>query len=532
MSTNENAQAKFDAEWAALDAFLDARPGLAAQPERDDPDVRRVLEAMAYFSARSQAALERGMREAVERMVSVPVADLATAMPAMGLLRATPAADLDGVIALPAGTLLRVASVYSEGERAEDASLFSTVLPLALRPIEIVSAQIDRSGDAPALLVKLRASVGQRGAFELAMHVRRMDAYRPSARLFDALERGARGASVCFDGVERASVALSFAMDRGAVGKLVPSPIAMARSLLQLPEQDLVMRASLAAASRPWTRAELRVELDPAIANGLTISSADLALFVVSMVNAWSDPCPPMAFDGTQDALPLRLGGARAGAELLRVCGVYDADREMRPLLSLALGTQREGWELIDDGRVPMLRVRVGDPSRWPAKIVADAHWTQSSRWRASARVSSVALQRAVPKAKLAAMGLVRRASESALREDPSWALDMAALRSRGVMNRSEIVALLEGMGARGESPFASVVSSIEVGAPITRIDAATGALERALPLRWNVRDEESAAVARQLQKVLALVLDALFDGTLVLDGDAGRWDEGAARWL
>lgn len=521
--------ARFDAELAAINAFLDAQPGLAAQPNRDDPDVRRIVEAMAYFSARSQAALERGMQGAVARMVSVPVADLATTLPAMGLVSVAPAIDLDGVLSLPEGTALRVQS--TEHERDRGPSLFSTVLPLDVRPIELVSAQIDRSGAAPALLLKLRANAAQRGAFELGVTVRKSDAYRPSARLFDAVKRSAGAVRAVFDGAESREATVAFGVDTRRCSKLVSSPLAVARTLLQLPEQDLIVRFGLPASTRPWTALELRVELTDMWPSALSVSRSDLALFVVPMINAWADPCVPLAFDAVNDALPLRMGVARAGAELLRVTGVYDADREMRPMLALALGTQSEGWELLDRPSGAELRVRTDDPSRWPLKLVVDAHWSQPSLWRASARASAIALQKGVAKAKLNALGLVRRAQDSALRAQPSWALDVVALRSRASLAREEIIALLQGMGASGESPFASVVQCLEVGPTRTTIDAATGALVRTIPIRWNARDDETAAAAQQLQRVLAMTFDALFDGALVLETSVGA-ARGESPWM
>jgi type VI secretion system protein ImpG len=530
MSEDADISTLFDAHLAEVHAFLDARPGGESSVDRGDPDVRRIVEAMAYFSARSQAALERGMRSAIERMVSVPVSDLATVLPAAGLVRAVPSIDLDGVASMPEGTILRVATASSGGAKVEETSLFSTLFALDLRPIELVSAQVDRSGRAPALVLKLRASSPQRGAFELPVLVRRMESYRPSARLFDAIKRSARAVTVRFDQSLTQPAGLSFGVDAQRCSKLVASPLALARMLLQLPEQDLLLRFALPGASRPWREAEVRVELSDRWPSTLTVDRSDCALFVAPMINAWSDPCVPLTFAATDDALPLRLGVARAGAELLRVAGVFDADDELRPLVPLALGTQLEGWEQLETSGGSLLRVRVSDPSRLPMKTAVDAHWSQPALWRSSASASRVTPQRQVAKAQLAAVGLVRRAQQSAFRVRSSWALDIAALRSRASLDRAELVALLQGMGAADESPFASVVHSVAVDRTRVEIDAATGSLRRVLPLRWNVVDDESAAVARQLELVVARVIEALFDQSVVL-AQSDDDNAGAVRW-
>ncbi|MDP3278643.1 MAG: type VI secretion system baseplate subunit TssF [Deltaproteobacteria bacterium] len=530
MSEDANILTLFDAHFAEVCAFLDARPSGESGVDRGDPDVRRIVEAMAYFSARSQSALERGMRSAIERMVSVPVSDLATVLPAAGLVRATPSIDLDGVASLPEGTILRVATASNGSPKLEETSLFSTLFALEIRPIELVSAQVDRSGRAPAAVLKLRASSPQRGAFELAVLVRRMDSYRPSANLFDAIKRSAQRVTVRFDQAASQAVDLSFGVDAQRCSKLVASPLAFARMLLQLPEQDLLLRFALPASDRPWSETEVRIELSERWPSTLTVDRSDFALFVVPMINAWSDPCVPLTFAAKDDALPLRLGVPRAGAELLRVVGVYDADKELRPLIPLALGTQLEGWELLEPSGGPQLRLRVSDPSQLPMKTVVDAHWSQPSLWRSSASASRVTPQRQVAKAQLAPLGLVRRAQQSSLRAQSSWALDVAALRSRASLNRAELVALLQGMGAVGESPFASVVHSLEVDPVRVEIEAVTGSLRRVLTLRWNVVDDESAALARQLELVVGRVVDTLFDQSVVL-AQSDNDDSGAGRW-
>jgi hypothetical protein len=46
------------------------------------------------------------------------------------------------------------------------------------------------------------------------------------------------------------------------------------------------------------------------------------------------------------------------------------------PLVPFSLGTQPEGWELLDNGHGPSLRVRLARALERPAKLVVDARWS------------------------------------------------------------------------------------------------------------------------------------------------------------
>src|SRR6185295_138842 len=95
-------------ELSALDRFAAAREAENRhQPTREDPDVRRILEALAFFSARTRAAAAGSTRAAVRRIAGGTLDDLLPVAPASILVAATPGDQLPEPVTVPAGTQLR-----------------------------------------------------------------------------------------------------------------------------------------------------------------------------------------------------------------------------------------------------------------------------------------------------------------------------------------------------------------------------------------------------------------------------------------
>src|ERR1700712_2124013 len=94
-ATPQKLNELFLAELSALDAFAARREvegGLI--PGRDDPDVRRLIEAMAFFSARTRAAAAGAMQDAGQRIAAGTLDDLLAPAPAALMAQAVPDASL------------------------------------------------------------------------------------------------------------------------------------------------------------------------------------------------------------------------------------------------------------------------------------------------------------------------------------------------------------------------------------------------------------------------------------------------------
>ncbi len=106
MSERDDFDRAFTEELSALDAFFDRRAEAHEHFKlgRQDPDVRRILEAVAFFSARTRQLAAANVREAVERLARGQLDDLLAPVPAAGTLLALVDEGLGGPAMVPEGT--------------------------------------------------------------------------------------------------------------------------------------------------------------------------------------------------------------------------------------------------------------------------------------------------------------------------------------------------------------------------------------------------------------------------------------------
>ena len=76
----------------------------AAGLEGDDPDVKRIIEALAFFNARTRIALNRSIDSCNRRLYQQFFSFLLTPLPAIAMMQAKPTGTLTEVMDLPAGT--------------------------------------------------------------------------------------------------------------------------------------------------------------------------------------------------------------------------------------------------------------------------------------------------------------------------------------------------------------------------------------------------------------------------------------------
>ncbi|AUX29129.1 MULTISPECIES: type VI secretion system baseplate subunit TssF [Sorangium] len=511
----ETLSALFLAELAALDAFAARREvegGLL--PGREDPDVRRLVEAMAFFSARTRAAAAASTRAAVRRIAAGTLDDLLAPSPAALMVQAVPDGGLVEPLTLPGGALLRVAT--PEGK----VGIFSTGRALAVLPIAIEGAGLVEARRRLRVVIRLRALRPVRGAVELAFHVRRLNDYRASLALHDALEQHVARAFAVADGEERerpCQVAFGAEPPRRIEDETgEPGALAQIRSFFHQPEQDLFVHVSVPASPAPWGTLAIHLELDEAFPADMAVTHDAFHLFVVPAVNAWTDLSAPILCDGTRDSYPVRSPSAvLEGLELQGVRGVYRiGDRGMVPILPAALAQEGDTYEIEDDGEAgePRLRLCLADAFERPAKVRVDARWSQSGLWSSAVgRVSIAPQTRHLPAVAFRAAGPVRRPAESPLARDAARCLDVLSLRMRPALDRRDLVGLLEILGTGGDGPYRGAhalldaLESSEAADPARR----AGGIRRVYRLSLRRRSPEDAPLTRRLAAQVAELLDA-----------------------
>jgi len=469
MVTSRDAfQSLFVAELAALDRFAAEREERRALPlGREDPDVRRLLEALAFFAARTRAVAADEMRRAVRRMAAGVIDDLMTPMPAMGLLQAVPDERVVEPMILPRGAALR--AVTPQGKVA----ILSTTRSLRILPIAVERVNLESGQKGLALSIRLAARTPQRGVGEFCFQVRRLGDYLSSLALFDALREHVRRVSVVFDprgDGEDEAMGCGVAFGAGAADPIEDddgqSPLHRIRSFFHLPEQDLVLRVRVPVPAQPFRRAVLRVELDERWPEDIGVTRDSLQLFVVPVANRWSDFAEPILWDGTRDSVPIRSAAVTLESVVMDALrGVYKSgDKGLVPILPAALARTGDYFEFEeDDAGAPRVALAVAEAFEKPCKVLVDAAWSQPDLWTTAVGKLSLSLQRRhLAGVSFQMLGELRSPEPSALAESPQKVLDVLARRSRPLADTRDLRGMLEILGASGKSPYRGAPALID----------------------------------------------------------------------
>src|SRR4051812_3658837 len=149
----------FLAELEALEKFRISYTGIhpTAPLAREDPDVRRLIEAMAMFTARTRMATQRNVGQSMLRIFRQHFPYLLSPIPAMSMLRAKTSARYVDVTEIPRGTDVYLLEKEGSGQGAtEHVYRFQTLAPVRILPIELEGIDIYR--------LDARSSAGAGGA--------------------------------------------------------------------------------------------------------------------------------------------------------------------------------------------------------------------------------------------------------------------------------------------------------------------------------------------------------------------------------
>ncbi|WP_437509732.1 type VI secretion system baseplate subunit TssF [Sorangium sp. So ce1099] len=465
----------FSEELSALEDFFERRAGRNPHLHlgTQDPDVRRLLEGMAFFAARTRVLAVDNLREIVGRLHRAQLDYMIEPMPAAALLQARVGEGLIEPRKIPAGTEVRVeAPDHAVG-------IFTTTRELALLPLRLRSVAVQLGEGGYELVLELAATVPLRGPIEpLSLFIDHRGSYRDSLRMVEHLRRCVRRARVSFDAPAPAgspeldTVPFSFGAPDAAAGAASDDgapPLGRVRSFFHFPAQDLQLNVSIPRPAAAFRRLFVHLELTRDPPGELLRASADVfQLFVVPMVNARRGQAEIITCDGKRDGYPIRdarSATANAGLEvrtaLCSVTGVYQVTEDgKQPILPGALVDTAPAYEIVPcgadaDSSTYELALKVPDAFAKPRKVIVDARWYQPSfDAHATGELSARFQTRQVDGVTLRTRGALQAHRTSELWGDPHGLLRVLALKTKAELSRDELMALLGYMGADRQGQY------------------------------------------------------------------------------
>lgn len=478
-------------------ALLEARDGrdtrVASMLDHHDPDVARLLEGLAFFSARTRRRAERAMARFEHRALEELFPFLLSPMPSMALLVAEGAARLGDAHVLPEGTevLVHRAPAGRAGgaglaiakggpnERSPEATVYRTLQRIDLLPIEIDRRRFEMRRDARghrSLHITLRSHTNR------AEDVRRVEFYvnpqgdvTSALRLHHALLRHVEGVTARFLAPNRgplpagpARLVRTTPVPAATGGPSLHNPIEQVRRDLHFPLGALGFAIEVPAAPSEWTELTFELQLAPTWPSGLVASATSLVLHAAPMINLKREFAEPSPYDATRSSVPVVHGDHKKGFAAREILGVYDSRPSgMSPLLpeALAQGPTYYSVDVTGLGAHRRVELDVHWPGAFasPALLVTDVDWYQplAGADPGGPPPTATPASRHIEGIRWSVSGPVQRAAESPLYGRRDRLSRVLRWSSHRTVDLAAIVFLLELHGADGDERWRRVLQCI-----------------------------------------------------------------------
>lgn len=432
--------------------------------DRDDPDVLRLLEATAYFSARTHVSVRRNFRAMWHRVYHGLFEDLLAPMPACAMLQARPPDPFDKPDVLPRGTEMRLIA-------ANDAvGFFRTTAALPLDPIRLHALEVSHRTR------RLKLTFYPTGPFTrplrmLSLHLEHPGGYLPSLQLFEWLRRHLVRARVSH--TDPSGEQLEQALEWPVFGGSVPGddqndlatlhPLRRLRAFFHFPEQDLFMHVPLPEVATRWLRMELVLELDASCPDHLELARERFRTHCVPLVNLRREPADPLRCDGTRQRFDLLSPHPGHGFELQSIVGVYRLNRSgPEPIRHGLMPGDGPTWELEDIGdhnTRPTLLLRMPEAFATPCLVEVDGLWHQPG----FTDQGTGSVQIRPSKRYLEGVGWTLAGPITPSRDNPLWSatsdlLPILALRMKSMLELDEVRALLRALATPEQGPYQEAI--------------------------------------------------------------------------
>ena len=480
---DEPEDVQFLAELSALDehrkAYLERHP--SARLDRDDPDVSRLIDALAFFSLRTRQATLRNVRSTFERLFRNYFDFLLTPLPSMCMIQAAATAQRAEPALLPRGSELLVTA--PDGAAGTYRTLYDLrILPLVLRRVR---QPLMRADGGYRLIIEFQApSTRMMQVGTLRLHVNYLDDYPMALRILHQLRVHLERVQVVYDRTadeetQGEACSVSYGVQREVTDNLdTTHPIEHVRRFFHFPEQDLYINVQIPPVQKAWLKFSLLLDLRPTWPRKPHLNNDVFQLFTVPCVNIRRETAQPIVCDGTQDAYSIRYASPGRTFDLCAVKGVYEITAqgmEALPAGNLPIAdpgsaagggplgaatSSQDVWEIEwrpdDRGRPqPFLLVRMPGAFIQPRKLVVEAFWYQPWFTRHAIGNLLVSLQsRHLEAVDWSMLGGVRPERMSPLRDDFAGLLQLLALKMRPTLGRLEILSLCQYLGTLADGPF------------------------------------------------------------------------------
>ena len=423
--------------------------------DRDDPDVQRMIEALALFSVRTRMSLQRNLQATWRRLFASYFDFLLAPLPSCAIAQATVSPRLVETLTVDRGTELRITT--ASGKTASFTALADLrILPITLESVE----EIKQPGDSRLLLrfTSRYPRTDAVGLLRLFLHC--AGHYESALGMLYQLRAHLVRATVVYDPAAAPGEGRPCEVSFGSLfaapldGEL-ENPAESVRRFFFFPERELYLNVSVPRSERPWSTFVLALELGPDFAPELSPGRDSFQLFTVPIENRVRQLAAQITCDGTATSYGIRHVDPTHHFSLMGVRGVNRlTERGSLPLRPAALSAadSEDSYEVEERGDGDraghFLLVRMPRALLKPAKLQLDCDWHQP--WFAREAVGKLRVttpQRSLDGVSLQVLGAVRAPALSPMQSDTQGLLLLLALRMKPVLSCEELRRVLDILG-------------------------------------------------------------------------------------
>ena len=475
---DKELEATYLDEMQALERFRIAYAG--AHPlvplHRDDPDVARLLEAIAFFSARSRIAAGGRLDDALLRLFRATFDELLRPIPPTCLLKAASNTRHVEVVELPSETDF-VLRRPGQGPIGEDSFYrFTSLRGMRILPASLVGVETIRRGPAGSRIALRFESrfPRQESLGRIPIHINHLGDFAASTTILHAIETNLVGVSVVFDErVTEASVGVACGHHFGeptlddARGEAVANSLERERLYFRFPQQAQFIEVTVPRTPPRWTRFTICIDVSPKWPSSLRLSLEMIHMGVVATVNRIHDFAGMIDENGTLLRHPVLAPVSLPGLRPQAVLSVNRITKDgFAPLEHGSIRAAAGGWESMFSGglgdRRAFVEVAIPGAFEAPERLAVDAFWFQPELNDIDSLDLEVSpASRFIEGLDWSLLSTITKATLSPFERDREAVLRLIAMRQDPEIRTEDLRFLLRFLSADAQPAFARFVEGL-----------------------------------------------------------------------
>lgn len=453
----------YDEELAFLQAIQSRFLSLHQQTpiEYEDPDVKRLTEAMASFMAKGRIAGKKQIDQLHLRVFHQLLPYLSSPLASMGLLKA----NTQG---LTEPTCIKMHTAFSieteEGQLAQYRSLCSMPLqPISLNKIGHKQSQTYSPNTDHSIILSLKALNRVPGQLShLPLFLTYNDNYILSLQLKALLAKRLVSVTAMFDDAIERSGYFVFGecgvLDGSGYRPQTPTqedsiqlhPIDHLRRFFQLPQQENYLNLYFDETPVQWSQCQIELKLNNNWPKSVKLSSEHFQLCVLGVENLLQEQAAPFTFDATQSTHAIRPPSTSPDLSLAKCLGVYKGAIKKRDIIKPGiLKGGNQAYELYHQSESSVLiDIQFVEAFTNPIKITIDAIWHQPNfshhLWQ---KLSARTLCLDIPNLHFTVFSTPVPCLQLNS-NDPHGLMELSLLKNKDALSLEDIMFLLENLGS------------------------------------------------------------------------------------